>query len=126
VEAIGSLGVPLPRPQPALHRPRPLPRVAEGLLEAVLVELTRPVGQSFVVRIFDEDFTPPEADVVAAYVLYGLDVAELARRLELAWAALDLHPTPGVKYACYRSYEHARAFAAVVKTVEALQESFLP
>ncbi|MBI3854169.1 MAG: hypothetical protein HY293_00600 [Planctomycetes bacterium] len=126
MEAIGSLGVPVPRPQPVFQKPRPIPRIAEGLLEAVLIEVTRPLRGSFSVRIFDKDFIPPEADVVAAFVLYGAEVAELGRRLELAWDALDLHATPGVRYACYRTYDHTRAHGAVLKTVEALQESFLP
>lgn len=126
MEVVGSLGFPIPRPQPVLNKPRPIPRVAEGLLEAIIVEVTRPLNEAFAVRIFDEDFAPPDADVVAAFVLYGADVAEIGRRLEGAWAALDLHANPGVRYACYRSYDHSRAFTAVVKTVEALQESFLP
>ena len=126
MEAVGSLGFPIPRPQPVLHEPRPIPRVAEGLLEAVLVDISRPQGQAFVVRIFDEDFSPPQADVVATFVLYGADVGEVGHRLEGAWAALDLRGIPGVRYACYRTYDHPRAFTAVLRTIEALQESFLP
>jgi hypothetical protein len=126
MEAVGSLGLPILRPQPVLQNPRPTPRIAGGFLEAVLIEVTRPVQEAFTVCVFDDDFTPPDADVVAVFVLYGVEVAELGRRLESAWEALGLRGVVGVRYECYRSYDHSRSFAAVFKTVEALQESFLP
>jgi len=124
MEAVGSLGWPIPRP--VLHKPRPVPRVAQSFLDAVLVELTRPRHGSFSVRILDEGLRPAEADVVATIVLYGAAVSEIGERLEAAWAVLGLSATSSVRYVCYRSYEHRGSFAAVLKTVEALQDFYLP
>jgi hypothetical protein len=126
MEAVGALGFPVPRPQPLLQKPRPQPRVADGLLETILIEVTRPAPEAFSVRIFDEDFTPPPADVVSAFVFYGVPVATVARRLEEAWRVLNLRTVPGVRYAAYHSYDHARGHSAVIASIEALQESFLP
>jgi hypothetical protein len=124
MEAVGSLGFPIPRP--VLHQPRPVPRVAQGLLEAVLVELTRPVEGAFAVRIFDEGVRPPAAEVAAVVILYGAEVAAIGRRLEQAWRELELEPTAAVRYVCYRAYDHPCGYAEVLRTVEALQESYLP
>ena len=124
MEAVGSLGFPIPRP--VLHKPRPVPRVAQGLLDAVLIELTRPVAGAFAVRIFDEGVRPPSAEVAAVVILYGADVAAIGLRLERAWRALGLEPTEAVRYVCYRAYDHPRGYGAVLRTVEALQESYLP
>jgi len=123
MEASGSLNWPIPRPGPVFHKPRPVPRVAQSFLGAVLVELTRPRQGAFAVRIFDEGLKPPDADVVATIILYGVAVSEIGQRLEAAWAALHLR---SVRFVCYRSYDHRGSFAAVLKTVEALQESYLP
>jgi hypothetical protein len=90
------------------------------------VELTRPRHGSFAVRIFDDGLKPPDADVVATIVLYGAAVPEIGERLEAAWAALRLCAIRSVHYVCYRSYDHRGPFAAVLRTVEALQDSYLP
>ena len=126
MEAVGALGFPVPRPQPLLLKPRIQPGIAEGLLETILIEVTRPAPEAFTVRIFDEDYTPPDADVVFAYVFYGVTVVTVARRLEEAWKVLNLRSVPGVRYAAYHSYDHARGHSAVIASIEALQESFLP
>ena len=126
MEAFGSLNWPIPRPGPVFHQPRPVPRVAQSFLEAVLVELTRPRSGAFAVRIFDEGLKPPDDDVVATIVLYGTAVSEIGERLETAWAALRISAIRSVRYVCYRSYDHRGPFAAVLKTVEALQECYLP
>jgi hypothetical protein len=126
MEAVGALGFPVPRTQPLLQKPRPQSRIAEGLLEAILIEVTRPSPEAFTVRIFDEDFTPPEADVVSVFVFYGVPVGTVARRLEVAWHAVNLRAEPGVRYASYTTYDHRRGFDVVIGTIEALQESFLP
>jgi len=126
MEAVGALGFPVPRPGPLLQKPRPQSRIAEGLLEAILIEVTRPSPDAFTVRIFDEDFTPPEADVVSVFVFYGVPVVTVARRLEAAWKALNLQSVAGVRYAAYPTFGHSRAYALVVGSIEALQESFLP
>lgn len=126
MEVAGSLGFPVPRPQPLLAVPRPEPRIAAGYLEAVLVELTRPSPSAFMVRIFDEDFTPPEADVVAVSVFYGVDAASIGRRLEAVWKSLGLRAEPQLRYASYRTYGHPGEFARVLRTIETLQGSFLP
>jgi hypothetical protein len=97
-----------------------------GVLEAILIEVTRPVGEAFSVRIFDEDHTPPEADVVAGYVFYGVSVPEGARRLVIAWNALHLNPKTDLRASTFVTYDHDRGFKAVIGTIEALQESYLP
>jgi len=126
MEAVGALGFPVPRPQPLLQKPRPQSRIAEGLLEAILIEVTRPSPDAFTVRIFDEDFNPPEADVVSVFVFYGVPVVTVARRLEAAWKALNLRAVAGVRYAAYQTFDHSRGYFLVVGSIEALQESFLP
>ena len=126
MEAVGSFGFPIRHPRPAFHKPRPVPRVAEGLLDLVLVELTRPVREAFTVRIFEEGYRPPEGEVAAVFLLYGADVGRIGRRLEHAWHSLGLREIAAVRYVCYRSYDHPRAWGAVLRTVEALQESYLP
>jgi len=126
MEAVGALGFPVPRPEPLLEKPRPQLRIAEGLLEAILIEATRPSPDAFTVRIFDEDFTPPQADVVSVFVFYGVPVVTVARRLEAAWKALNLQPVAGVRYAAYHTFDHSRGYSLVVGSIEALQESFLP
>src|SRR5688572_22161349 len=114
MEAAGSLGFPIPRP--VLQKHRPGPRVAQGFLEIVLVELTRPAGEAFTVRIFEEGYRPSEADLVATFVLYGAEVRNVGRRLESAWATLGLSASSCVRYVCYRSYDHSRSFGAVLQT----------
>jgi len=90
MEAVGALGFPIPQPKPVLVKPHSAPRIAGGFLEAILIEVTRPIGAAFSVRIFDEDHPPPGADVVATYVFYSVAVPSVARRLEAAWSALNL------------------------------------
>src|SRR5258705_532178 len=85
MEAVGALGFPLPQSKPVLQKPQTTPRIAGGFLEAILIEVSRPVGTAFTVRIFDEDVTPPAADIVATYVFYSVAVPAVARRLEEAW-----------------------------------------
>jgi hypothetical protein len=126
MEAVGALGFPVPRPQPLLQKPRIQPAIAEGLLESILIEVTRPAPEAFTVRIFDEDHTPPAADVVSAFVFYEVTVGTVARRLEEAWKVLNLRAIPGARYAAYHSYDHPRGYPAVLASIEALQESFLP
>ena len=126
MEAVGALGFPVPRPQSLLQKPKLHPRVAEGLLETILIEVTRPAPHAFTVRLFDEDFTPPPADVVSLFVFYGVPVVTVARRLEEAWKALNLSVVAGVRYAAYHTFDHVRGHALVIGSIEALQESYLP
>ena len=120
MEAVGSLGFPI------FHKPRPVARVAEGLLEVVLVELTRPVEGAVTVRIFDEGVRPPEADVAAVFLLYGAEVGRIGRRLEHEWHSTGLRDIAAVRHACYRSYDHPRHYGLVVRSIEALQALHLP
>ena len=126
MEAVGSLGFPLPQPKPLLAKPRSAPRIAAGFLETILIEVTRPVDCCFSVRLFDEGQVPPAADVVATYVFYGVQVSGVAARLEGAWNALNLDGRVDVRSAAYVAYNHSRGFKAVIGTIDALQESFLP
>jgi hypothetical protein len=126
MEAVGSLGFPLPQTKPVLVKPHATPRIAGGFLEAILIEVTRPVGEEFSVRIFDEDHTPPEADIVASYVFYGVSVPAVARRLVIAWNALNLNPKTHLQASTFVTYDHDRGFRAVISTIDALQESYLP
>ena len=126
MEAVGSLGFPLPQLKPVLVKPHATPRIAGGFLEAILIEVTRPIGEAFSVGIFDEDHTPPEADVVAGYVFYSVSVPEVARRLVIAWNALHLNPRTDLRASTFVTYDHDRGFKAVIGTIEALQESYLP
>jgi hypothetical protein len=126
MEAVGSLGFPFPQTKPNLAKPHTVPRIAGGFLEAILIEVTRPVGEAFSVRIFDEDHTPPEADVVATYVFYSVPVPAVARRLEIAWSALNLKASAALRGSSFVAYDHERGFRAVIGTIDALQESYLP
>jgi hypothetical protein len=126
MEAVGALGFPLPQPKPVLVKPHSAPRIAGGFLEAILIEVTRPVGEAFSVRIFDEDHTPPSADVVATYVFYSVSVPAVARRLVIAWNALNLKSSVNLPASTFVTYDHERGFSAVISTIDALQESYLP
>lgn len=125
MEVGGALGFPCPRPLPILQKPQPVPRIAAGLLETVLVEVTRPAPRAFTVRIFDEDQAPPAADVVSVFLFYGVPVGTIARRLEAAWKTVNLRAEPGLRYASCTTYDHPKGFEVVLGTIEALQESFL-
>jgi len=126
MEAVGSLGFPLPQLKPVLVKPHFAPRIAGGFLEAILIEVTRPVREAFSVRIFDEEHPPPGADVVATYVFYSVAVPAVARRLEAAWSALNLKASADLRTSTCVFYDHAGGFRAVIGTIEALQESYLP
>jgi hypothetical protein len=126
MEAVGSLGLPFPQSKPVLQKPHVITRVAAGFLETILIEVSRPVRESFIVRIFDEDHTPPAAEIAATYVFYGVAVPTVARRLESAWNALNLRVSKGARYASYVTYDHSRGYSLVIASIETLQESFLP
>jgi hypothetical protein len=78
------------------------------------------------VRIFDEDHTPPGADIVATYVFYSVGVPAVARRLENGWNALNLKASASFRASTFVPYDHERGFKAVIGTIDALQESYLP
>jgi hypothetical protein len=126
MEAVGALGYPFPQAKPNLAKPHAVPRIAGGFLEAILIEVTRPVGEAFCVRIFDEDHTPPAADVVATYVFYSVSVPAVARRLVIAWNALNLKPSTHLQASTFVTYDHEWGFRSVIGTIDALQESYLP
>lgn len=64
--------------QPLRARPAAVPRAAPAPAGIVGVDLPRPLGGAFQLRILDEFFRPSEADVVALHVFYGIDVDRLA------------------------------------------------
>ena len=126
MDVCGVPGFPIPRPFPVLHQPRPAPRVALAGIDLVQVQVTRPRGRAFAVSVSVEGFPPPDADVVAGFVLYGAEAGDVARLLEEAWAARSLEPVIELRAPYYLRYRHPRFFGTVLGTIEALQESFLP
>ena len=119
-----AAGAPFPRAW--LVRSVRGPRVATGHVDAVLIDVTRPAARTFRVRIFDERYAPPEADVVAAFILYGARVGGVAERLLAAWRRAGLLPTVQVRSESYCSFDHPAAFGSILRTVEALQRDYLP
>lgn len=116
--------VPLPFP---LHaRPGHGPRVAVAPLDAILVDITRPVEGSYRVRIYDEEYEPPVAEVAAAFVLYGARLTGVERRLRQAWSSFGLAPVAEVRAAAFVSFDLARRFALSLRLLEALQRQFPP
>lgn len=117
--------VPLPRPERA--RPRAMASVARGLVEAVLVDLTRERGDGrFQARIYRDEFAPPFADVVAVWILYSTTIGEVASRLEEEWRERGLEIAHTADQADYRAYDHAHGFQGVWRSIEKLQMGFPP
>jgi len=96
-------------------------RIATDYIEAVRIDLTRPVEEAFRVRIFSDGFPAPEEEVVAAFVLYGGTVRGLARRI--AW---ERRPTRCVRSTAFCELDYDVGFGAVLETIEILQGRFLP
>lgn len=119
-----AAGIPLP--QSYLQRTDPALEIATGFVDAVRVDLTRPQGGAFRVRIYAEEYPPPEAEIVGAFVLYGTSVPEIGRRLDAAWRSLSLNPVACVRSVAFLSFDHSRRFRKVLRTIEALQPQFPP
>jgi len=126
MEAVGALRFPLPQSKPVPVKTHSAPGIAGGFLEAILIEVTRPVGAAFSVRIFDEDHPRPGADIVATCVFYSVAVTSVARRLEAAWTALNLEASADLRTSTFVSYDLDGGFRTVIGSIEALQESHLP
>lgn len=126
VELAGSIGIPGTQPKPFLSKPEKAPKVAGGFLETVLVDLTKPAGKDFWVRIYDDHVTPPEAEVMTVYILYGMEIQKVARALEDAWKGLRLEPSRSFQDEGLYCYSHSGNLATVVSTIETLQKKFPP
>jgi hypothetical protein len=50
----------------------------------------------------------------------------VARRLVIAWNALNLKTSMNLQASTFVTYDHERGFSAVISTIDALQESYLP
>ena len=94
----------------------PTPRIATGYVEAIRIDLTRPVTGAFRVRIFADGFPVPPEDVMAAFVLYGASVQGLARRIE--W---EQRPARSVRSPAFHELDYDRGFDEVLEAIERLQ-----
>jgi len=124
VELAGSIGI--PSEKPILSRPEKAAAVAGGFLETVLVDLTKPIEKEFWVRIYDDHVTPPKAEVVTVYIIYGLEIQKVVRSLEAAWKKAHLEPTRSFEDQALYCYEHQGGWVDVVRAIEALQREFPP
>ena len=116
----------VPLPFPLRARPDGGPRIGVAPLDATLLDITRPVAGAYRVRIYEEEYEAPQAEVAAAFVLYGARVAEVSRRLLQAWGSFGLAPLAEVRSAAFISFDHARRFALSLRLLEALQRQFPP
>jgi hypothetical protein len=120
----GDAAIPLPKT--IRERPQGAPRIAVAHVDAVLVDVTRPVDGTFSVRVYEEGYPPPDADIVAVYVLYGPSVTETADRLEKAWAAEGIKPKSRVRSPSYCGFDLGRPLSIVLRSIETLQRRHLP
>lgn len=115
-----------PKTKSALAVPKGSPNVATGLQDVVIVDLTRPEGKLFEVRVYDEGAFPPPVRVDSAFFFYKSSIEELSRRLEHAWREGRLRFAGPVSGKHMKLYAHAGEFAAVEKTVRSLSDQFPP
>ena len=116
----------IPLPWELLSPPAPAPRVAQGHVEIVLVDLTRPAGDRFSIRAYEEDFQPPPADVVGAWVLYGASLATVIERLHREWRKSGVVPVREISSRAYVAFEFDGPLGLAVHAIKALAESFPP
>lgn len=116
----------IPFPWELLAPPRPAPRVSQGHVDAVLVDLTRPEGERFRIRVYIEEFTPPSADVVAAWVLYGFGLPGVVARLREEWSKSGLAADRESTARHFVAFEFSGRYAPAVAAVERLAGAFPP
>jgi len=126
IELAGSIGLPHTQEKSWLSRPKAEPKIAGGYLEAVIVDVTRPVEKEFQVRIYDEDFRPPDAQVKAAFVFYGIGMPAVVKALEDAWSRRKIEPVGSLPGGSMRSYDFSGGLHGVVESIESVQQKHMP
>jgi len=126
IELAASIGLPHTQEKPWLSRPKTAPIVASGFLEAVIVDVTRPVEKEFQVRIYDEDFRPPDAQIKNAFVFYGIGMSAVVKALEDAWSRRKIEPIGSLPGGSMRSYDFSGSVRGVVESIESVQQRHLP
>lgn len=123
-----SLDVALPGAyvEPVIAKPKSAPRVASGFLEAVIVDVIRPVDNEFQVRIYDEDFRPPDAEVKLAFVFYGIGMTAVVKALEDSWSRRKIEPIGTLPGGSLRRYDFAGGLREVIESIDSLQRKHMP
>lgn len=116
----------VPVPLELFAPPRPAPLVAQGHVEVVLVDVTRPQSDRFQVRAYLEDFPPPAADVVTTYILYGTGLRRLVEILKEAWSKVGFSPARETKSPPFVNFEFESGFGPVFQAVDRLARAFPP
>jgi hypothetical protein len=116
----------IPLPWERLSPPAPAPRVAQGHVDAVIVDATRPESDRFRVRACLEDFPPPAARVFAAFVLYGATLQGVVDGLREGWTRAGIKIESEARSKSLVAFDLDGGYAVALAVIQQLARGFPP
>lgn len=116
----------VPLPWELFAPPRTGPRVAQGHVDAVIVDATRPRGDHFRIRVYAAEFPPPPDDIVAAWVFYGVGAASVVASLRDGWSSAGPAPAREAQSNHFAAFDFRGGLAPAVAAIERLAGAFPP